>query len=123
MPYKAKNIEFGANKHVLDTDMMRDYTENLILALDLQRQPVGVRILNDQEEFDALDAPVVKGKMSYCQMIERASKGRLYKSRLENHSCDGATTALAQLCEHLTATGTRYPNTDLLLHYETKTSH
>ena len=34
-----------------------------------------------------------------------------------------ATTALTELCEHLTATGTRYPGTDLLLRYETKNSH
>ena len=43
--------------------------------------------------------------------------------RLDPLPTQRATTALAQLCEHLTATGTRYPNTDLLLHYETKTSH
>ncbi len=34
-----------------------------------------------------------------------------------------ATTALTELCEHLTATRTRYPGTNLLLHYETKTGH
>ena len=32
-----------------------------------------------------------------------------------------ATTAIAQLCEHLTATQTRYPGTDLILRYEIKT--
>lgn len=32
-----------------------------------------------------------------------------------------ATTAIAQLCEHLTATHTRYPGTDLILRYEIKT--
>ncbi len=32
-----------------------------------------------------------------------------------------ATQALAELCEHLTATHTQYPGTDLTLHYETKT--
>ena len=32
-----------------------------------------------------------------------------------------ATNALTQLCEHLTATQTRYPGTNLQLHYETKT--
>ena len=31
-----------------------------------------------------------------------------------------ATTAIAQLCEHLTATQTRYPGTDLVLRYEVK---
>ena len=33
-----------------------------------------------------------------------------------------ATTAIKQLCEHLTATGTRYPGTDLTLRYEIKTT-
>ena len=34
-----------------------------------------------------------------------------------------ATTALAELCDHLTAAQTRYPGTDLTLRYETKTRH
>ena len=34
-----------------------------------------------------------------------------------------ATKALAELCEHLTDTHTRYPGTDLLLRYESKTRH
>jgi hypothetical protein len=32
-----------------------------------------------------------------------------------------ATTAIAELCEHLTATHTRYPGTNLTLRYEIKT--
>ena len=32
-----------------------------------------------------------------------------------------ATTAIAELCEHLTATQTRYPGTNLILRYEIKT--
>jgi len=32
-----------------------------------------------------------------------------------------ATTAIAELCEHLTATQTRYPGTELVLRYEVKT--
>ena len=32
-----------------------------------------------------------------------------------------ATKAIAELCEHLTATQTRYPGTDLILRYEIKT--
>ena len=33
-----------------------------------------------------------------------------------------ATAALAELCEHLTATGTCYPGTNLTLTYRVKTS-
>jgi hypothetical protein len=32
-----------------------------------------------------------------------------------------ATTTVAELCEHLTATRTRFPGTDLILRYEVKT--
>jgi len=41
--------------------------------------------------------------------------------RLDALPTQRATTAIAQLCEHLTATHTRYPGTDLILRYEVKT--
>ena len=41
--------------------------------------------------------------------------------RLDPLPTQRATTAIAQLCEHLTATKTRYPGTNLTLHYEVKT--
>jgi transposase len=40
--------------------------------------------------------------------------------RLDPLPTQRATTAIAQLCEHLTATQTRYPGTDLTLRYEVK---
>jgi uncharacterized protein (DUF169 family) len=67
----------------------------IVNALSLEQKPVGVKLINTEAEFAGLDAPQVKGKMSYCQMIKKAADGKLYKSSLENHSCDGATTALA----------------------------
>jgi len=41
--------------------------------------------------------------------------------RLDPLPTQRATTAIAELCEHLTATETRYPGTDLVLRYEVKT--
>jgi hypothetical protein len=41
--------------------------------------------------------------------------------RLDPQPTQRATTAIAQLCEHLTATNTRYPGTNLTLRYEIKT--
>jgi transposase-like protein len=41
--------------------------------------------------------------------------------RLDPLPTPRATTAIAQLCEHLSATQTRYPGTDLILRYEMKT--
>ena len=41
--------------------------------------------------------------------------------RLDPLPTPRATTAIAELCDHLTATETRYPGTDLVLRYEIKT--
>jgi hypothetical protein len=41
--------------------------------------------------------------------------------RLDPLPTQRATTAIAELCEHLTATHTRYPGTNLTLRYEIKT--
>jgi hypothetical protein len=41
--------------------------------------------------------------------------------RLDPLPTERATTAIAQLCEQLTATQTRYPGTNLILRYEVKT--
>jgi hypothetical protein len=41
--------------------------------------------------------------------------------RLDPLPTSRATAAIAQLCEHLTATQTRYPGTNLTLRYEIKT--
>jgi hypothetical protein len=41
--------------------------------------------------------------------------------RLDPLPTQRATTAIAQLCEHLTATQTRHPGTNLILRYEVKT--
>jgi transposase len=41
--------------------------------------------------------------------------------RLDPLPTQRATTAIAELCEHLTATQTRYPGTELVLRYEVKT--
>jgi len=41
--------------------------------------------------------------------------------RLDPLPTQRATTAIAELCEYLTATETRYFGTDLVLRYEVKT--
>jgi len=41
--------------------------------------------------------------------------------RLDPRPTWRATTAVTQLCEHLTGTQTRYPGTNLILRYEIKT--
>jgi len=41
--------------------------------------------------------------------------------RLDPLPTKRATSAIAEPCQHLTATETRYPGTDLVLRYEVKT--
>jgi hypothetical protein len=41
--------------------------------------------------------------------------------RLDPLPTQRATTAISELCEHLTDTQTRYPGTNLILRYEVKT--
>lgn len=53
--------------------------------------------------------------------IDPSTKGVL-TIRLDPLPTRRATTATAQLCEHLTTTRTRYPGTDLTLRYEIKTA-
>ena len=47
-------------------------------------------------------------------------RGRDPGWRLDPPPTGRATAAIAELCEHLTATQTRYPGTDLIVHYEVK---
>jgi hypothetical protein len=46
--------------------------------------------------------------------------GSVLHIRLDPQSAHRRTRALAALCEQLTATATRYPGTQLVLHYEVK---
>jgi uncharacterized protein (DUF169 family) len=91
MPFKYLKEQ----KYSYDKTETAAYMDQLINALSLTRKPVGVKLINTEAEYTSLDAPQIKGKNSYCQMIEKAAAGQLYKSTRENHSCDGATTALA----------------------------
>ena len=51
----------------------------------------------------------------------RATRLRLPHGQFAEQPAQRATTAIAQLCEHLTTTKTRYPGTNLILRYEVKT--
>ncbi|GHT49366.1 hypothetical protein FACS1894102_3980 [Spirochaetia bacterium] len=91
MPFKY----LSEQKYKYDKEEAAAYMEQLVEVLSLPRKPVGVKLINSEAEFTSIDAPQVSRKMSYCQMIKDASLGDFYKSRRENHSCDGATIALA----------------------------
>ncbi|MDR1949725.1 MAG: DUF169 domain-containing protein [Spirochaetaceae bacterium] len=91
MPYKYLH----EHRYQFDVEKVGAYTKQISEELALERCPVGVKLINTKAEFESLDVPAVSGKLSYCQMVERATRGKTFKSARENHSCDGATTALA----------------------------
>ena len=95
MPYKHPNISYGLPTDSFPKELVGEYVEDLTMALGLTREPVGVKFFFSEEEYNAYDAPEVRGKIPYCCMVERATRGRHIKSKLEHHNCDGATTALA----------------------------
>lgn len=94
MPYKNKNIYFGQEKNALENLDFAQQIEILRLLLDAKREIVGIKLVNTQQEYNDFAAQECKGKMAYCQMVARASEGKLRKSTLVNHNCDGGTTAL-----------------------------
>ncbi len=97
MPYKHPKISYGLPMDNHDSDLTAEYVEDLQMAIGIdkqKRQIVGVRFFFNQEDYDACSDPQVAGKMAYCVMVKKACGGKSYKSRLENHNCDGGTTAL-----------------------------
>ncbi|SHJ59363.1 Uncharacterized conserved protein, DUF169 family [Hathewaya proteolytica DSM 3090] len=71
-----------------------DLQKNLVCALDLNRNPVGIKFLYSESEFDECEVPRVKYKLSYCSMVQLATKGKCLKANFENSGCCGATRAL-----------------------------
>ncbi|AMP20650.1 hypothetical protein AZF37_05175 [endosymbiont 'TC1' of Trimyema compressum] len=71
MPYKkgTGKIEVYNKKEALDG------IEDVTLALDLKREPVGIRFLFTEEEYGKSKLNEVIGHLSYCMMIEKSSRG------------------------------------------------
>lgn len=63
--------------------------------LSLQREPVGIQFYFNEDEFNQGEFEESKFKMAYCVFVEKASRKEMaFKTKLENHFCDGATTVL-----------------------------
>lgn len=74
-------------------ELNKSFSNYLIEELDLERKPVGVKILYSKEEYDKFEFEESKYKMAYCVYVEKATRGLALKHKLENHYCDGSTTA------------------------------
>lgn len=94
-PYRHDNIFYGNSPKEFPKELVKEYVENLELMLDLKRKPVGIKLLFTEEEYNKCEVNEIKGKTAYCVMVEKATRGFRFKSKLSNHGCDGGTTALS----------------------------
>lgn len=94
MPFKSDKITYGIPADGFDKETIGDYLEDLKKTLGLKREVVGVKLFFNKEEYENCKVETIRGKVSYCIMVERATRGHSCKSTLVNHNCDGGTTAL-----------------------------
>lgn len=70
-------------------------TELLSSLLDLEREPIAVKFLINDDDFNGFDCDEVKGRMTYCLMVKKAmSSGLMMKATIKNINCPGAARAL-----------------------------
>jgi len=68
---------------------------NLIESyLDLDRKPVGIKFFFDKEEFDNFEVPQRDRKVTYCNSVQLASRGKAMKLTKENMGCPNGAMAL-----------------------------
>lgn len=96
MPYKTDKISYGAAHLEYPKANVVNALDSLRETIHLDKEPVAITLLFTKEEFDAYPAEQMKAKAPYCVMVKAAAvNGKGVKTTLENHGCDGATTALA----------------------------
>jgi len=66
----------------------------LTKALDLGREPVGVKLLRTQAEFDSWDVPLARTALYYCSAVKFAGKGRSLKLDLGRFRCESSRQIL-----------------------------
>ncbi len=84
--------------------MEQQRVRRLSLALNLQRQVVGVRFLYTWAEFQDSPLPQFRHRTRFCYMVMRASQGECLKSDLSNFGCGCAREALGLEPEDPTTT-------------------
>lgn len=62
--------------------------------LNLDRKPVGIKLFFDKDEFDNFEIPQKDRKITYCNFVQLASKGKSMKLTKENHACPNGAMAL-----------------------------
>lgn len=60
-------------------------------AVELRREPVGIKVFRSVAEFDAFDAPEPRAAAYYCAFVKLASRGRRYKVAARHFLCGAAS--------------------------------
>ncbi len=63
-------------------------------AVELRREPVGIKIIRSQAEFDAFDAPEPRAAAYYCALVKLAARGYRYKLAPRHFKCGAAAHLL-----------------------------
>lgn len=122
IPAKLRLGELNPGQQVLDTETkmihtgirMAAYNTAMSLAREIRTNTGYARA--NQEAHSLMRQALNQGGD-----IDTATPGYLTIT-LDPLPTQAKTQAITELCEHLTATQTRYPGTDLILHYKTKNS-
>lgn len=59
-------------------------------VLDLDRKIVGIKFAHTREEFEESSVNQLKNKLSYCNMVKFATKGKSFKADQSNFYCMGS---------------------------------
>lgn len=62
--------------------------------LDLDRKPVGVKLVYSKDEYDIYNARELTAPLEYCVSVKSAGLGNSIKFTYENSGCGGSTCAL-----------------------------
>lgn len=74
--------------------MKKELIEKLKIALDLEREIVGVHFLFIEEEYRDCDAWEIENKPSFCGMISQAMNGKKVKGKFDSFGCQGGPEML-----------------------------
>lgn len=94
MPFKHEKIKYGFPQDPYDKEIVKELCEDLDCALNLIRKPVGIKLYFSKEDYDNLDWDEPNSPLAYCCLVEKATRSKKFKARLEHLNCDGGTTAL-----------------------------
>lgn len=94
MPFKHERITYGFPQDPYDRSIVKELCEDLDCALNLARKPVGIKLYFTEEDYNNLNWEEPNAPQAYCCVVEKATRGRKFKVRLEHLNCDGGTTAL-----------------------------